>query len=208
MQGLHTGGDHDLAGIEAAGDGDDGRIVAQHVDVAHRHRAARRIHDPDGGLPIEFRQRRRRDLDGGLGVLHHMPGDGRAEPHGRRGIRQADLDLEGAGHGVRLGRDLAHAPTRDHRWVVRQVYGDRRIAGRRAKQLRRHVENRVAALLAGKLEDHLPGLNDLALTGAQCRQEAGRIRLQLGEAHEIVRGLHLRLGGIDLRLGGLQRLRR
>ena len=36
--------------------------------------------------------------------------------------------------------------------------------------------------------------------------DPGRVGLELGEAHEVMRGLQLRLGGVDLRLRGLQRL--
>ena len=42
--------------------------------------------------------------------------------------------------------------------------------------------------------------------GSDRRHHARRIGLELGEAHGVMRGLQLRLGGIDLRLRGLQRL--
>ena len=101
-----------------SGDGDRRLVEAQHVDVAHRHGQARRIDDPDRGLLVELRQRGRRDLDEWTGVQLHAAGDGRAEPHRLRRIGQADLDLEGPGHGIGLRRHLAHAPARRHGRVV------------------------------------------------------------------------------------------
>ena len=71
------------------------------------------------------------------GVDLHAAGHGGAEPHRRRRIGQADLDLEGAGHRVGLRRNLAHAPVRGDRRIVGQADGDLRIARRRADELRR-----------------------------------------------------------------------
>src|SRR5262249_59163974 len=88
----------------------------------------------------------------------------------------------------------------------RQAHGDLRVARRRADQLCRHVEHRVAPILARKPDDHLSGLHDLACAGTSCCNYAWRIRLKLSEAHEIMRDLQLRLGGVDLRLSGLLRL--
>ena len=80
--------------------------------------------------------------------------------------------------------------------------------GADADDLRRHVEDRVAPVLARKLDDHLAGLHDLAGARAGRGHDARGVRLELGEAHQIVGGLQLRFGGVDLRLGGLPRLRR
>ena len=60
--------------------------------------------------------------------------------------------------------------------------------------------------LRATLDNHLPGLNDLTRRGAHRGHDAGRVSLEFGETHQIVRGFHLRFGGIDLRLSGLQRL--
>jgi hypothetical protein len=208
VQRLHPRHDHDLPGIQPAGDDNPGGIEPQHVDVAKGHRAGRRIHDPDGGLLIGLRQRARGYFDDRAGLDLHPPVDGRAEPHCRRRIGQADLDLEGPGHGICLWRHLAHAPPRRHCRIVRQAHGDLRIARCRADQLGRHVKDRVAPVLARDPNDHLSGLDHLTGARADSRQHTGCIRLELGEAHQIVCGLELRFGGVDLRLGGLKCLLR
>ena len=52
---------------------------------------------------------------------------------------------------IGLGRDLADAPVRDHPGIVRQAYGDLRIARRGADHLSRHVEHRVAPVLGAQV---------------------------------------------------------
>ena len=63
-------------------------------------------------------------------------------------------------------RDLAHPADRAHRGVRGQDDLDLGIGGRQVLDLRRHVEDRIAAVLARDLHDHAAGLHDLAGLGA------------------------------------------
>ena len=70
------------------------------------------------------------------------------------------------------------------------------------------VEHRVAPLFARKRRDHLSRLHDGSGARSDCGHDARRVRLELGEAHEIVRRLELRLRGVDLGLRGVHGLAR
>ena len=62
---------------------------------------------------------------GALSSLHASD-DGRAEPHGRGRIGEADLDLERPGDRIGLRRDLPDPPDGRHRRIVRQAHRDER----------------------------------------------------------------------------------
>ena len=71
-----------------------------------------------------------------------------------------------------------------------------------------HIEDRVPPAAPGELHDHLSCLHNLTRPGAGRRHDAGGIRLEFGEAHQILGGLQPRVRGIDLRAGRLQLLLR
>src|SRR5262249_47096005 len=194
------------ADVGALRDGDAGWIKAQHLDIANRNRQARRIDNPHGGLLVELCQSGRWNLDDRDLLDLHAAGHGGAEPHRLRRIGQANFDLKGPRRRIGLGRDLAHAPARRYPRIVGEAHSDLWVAGRRADQLCRNVEDGVASVLAGKPDDHLAGLNDLASSRAYCGYDTWCISLERSEAHQIMRGLQLRLGRVDLRLRGLLRL--
>ena len=73
---------------------------------------------------------------------------------------------------------------------------------------RRHGEDRIATILAGDLEDRLPGLDDLAGLGAAHRHHAGDIGAQIGEAEPVAGLFELGLGVLERGLGGFLRLLR
>jgi hypothetical protein len=81
-----------------------------------------------------------------------------------------------------------------------------RPRGQRADHLRRHIEDRVAPLLARESEDHLPGLNNFARPRANRCDDARRIRFELGEADQVVGRFQLGFCRVDLGLCGLLRL--
>ena len=81
-------------------------------------------------------------------------------------------------------------------------------AGAGVLDLRRHVEDRVAPVLARDLHDHPAGLHDLAGLGADGGHGAGRIGVQLGVAQPVLGDVELRLRGVRPRLRGLERLAR
>ena len=119
----------------------------------------------------------------GAGVRLHAAGHGRAEPHRRRRIGQADLDLEGARDRIGLRRHLAHAAVRRHVRVVGQGDGD--LADRSAPtRITCAGTSNTASRpsLRASRDDHLPGLHDLAGARADRGDDARRVRLQLGEA--------------------------
>ena len=68
-------------------------IEAQQLDVAQRDGELRRIDDPDGRLVVELGQRGGWNLDHLVRVELQRAVHGGAEPHRRRRIGQADLDL-------------------------------------------------------------------------------------------------------------------
>ena len=107
----------------------------------------------------------------------HAPGDGRAEPHRGGGSVRPTLHLEGAGDRIGLRRDLAHAA--DRRVTLGSMVSATVIsgsAGRALDHLRRHVEHRVAPVLARELHDHPAGLHHLAGLGADRGDDARRRR--------------------------------
>ena len=61
--------------------------------------------------------------------------------------------------------------------------------------------------MARQPDDHLPGLNDFPGAWTDRRYDAGRVRLEFGEAHQIMCDLQLGFGRIDLRLRGVLPLR-
>ena len=77
-------------------------------------------------------------------------------------------------------------------------------AGAVRMMLRGHIENRVAAVLAGHSRNHLPDLYDLAGSRTNRRQDARRVRFQFSEAYSVVRRLQLRFGCVNLRFSGIQ----
>ena len=70
---------------------------------------------------------------------------------------------------IGLRRNLANAPARRYRRIIGQAHRDLRISRCRPDQLSRHIEDRVAAVLAREPDDHLPGLNDFARHWDQSR---------------------------------------
>ena len=133
-----------------------------------------------------------------------MPaGDGGAQPHLGRRLGQAHLDLEGAGRRVGLGRHLAHAAHGPDARILGQEDLDLGVGRRGAEHLRRHVEHRVAAVLAGEPHDHLAGLHHLAGLGTGLGDHALGVGVQLGEADLVAGEPDLRLGRLDLGAGGL-----
>ena len=160
------------------------------------------------GCSIHPRQRRCRYVDHRPGTGFDASVHGRAELHGCRGIRQADLDFERSRDRIGLCRDLANTPSRRHLRIVCQADGDLQIGRRGSDQLSGNIEHRVTAVLPRNPCNHLPGLNDLA-GRRTCRGDlARRVGSEFGEADEVVGGAQLGLRRVDLRLGGLLRLRR
>ena len=100
-------------------------------------------------------------------------GDGGAEPHGLGRIDDADFDLEGAGRGIRLGRNLPHAAGGLHLRVVGEGDLDHGVARAGPNELFGHVEDGVAPALARELHNHLPGMDDFARFGADRGDRAG-----------------------------------
>ena len=98
------------------------------------------------------------------------------------GSASPTLTCEGPGRRIGARRHLPDAPDRAHRGVHRQDDLDLGIGGRHVLDLGRHVEDRVAPVLARDLHDHAAGLHDLAGLGAHRRHGAGRVREQLGVA--------------------------
>ncbi len=138
----------------------------------------------------------------------HLPGDGRAEAHLGGRADQPDLDLEGAGDRVRLRRHLAHPADRPDVAVEGQEDLDLGVGRSAVHDLRRHVEDRVAAVLACHAVNHLAGLDDLAGLGAARGDRAGAVGMELGPAQPVLGDVELGLGGVDPRLDRLQRLAR
>ena len=85
---------------------------------------------------------------------------------------------------------------------------DQGIGRRRADHLRRHVEHRVAPVLAREAHDHLPGLHHLAGLGTHLGDHALGVGLELGEADLVLGEAELGLGRLDLRASGLAHLAR
>ena len=73
------------------------------------------------------------------------------------------------------------------------------------QHLRRDLEHRVGAAGARDAQDHLAALDDLAGLGAARGDRAVELGREHGEADEVLRHLHLRLGALDLRLGRAER---
>ncbi|NJO54821.1 MAG: hypothetical protein HC829_08285 [Bacteroidales bacterium] len=183
MQRLHAGSDHHLAGVEPARHHDAGGIEAQHLDIAQRHRAARRIDHPHRRLAVDAGQRRGRDLDD-RHRLHLQPaGHRRTQPHRLGRALQPHLDLEGAGHRIGLLGDLAHPPGGGDRGIVGEIDGDRRLARRRAQHLGRNVEHRVAPALAGQrpLQQIVADFEQTVLEDAlrRCRGDIAQVQAML-----------------------------
>ena len=135
----------------------------------------------------------------------HPPGDGRAEPHRARRIGEPTLTSK-----VRVTGSACGATSRTRPFAVTDGSSVRMtlISGRRRRpdHLRRHVEHGVAPVLAGDLEDHLPGLNDFARFGAARGDGAGDVGLELGVADPVLGDFELRLGVVHAGLGGVEGL--
>ena len=89
-----------------------------------------------------------------------------------------------------------------------ETHGNQRIGRRRSQHLTRHIEHRIAAVLAGDPDDDLAGLHHLPRLRRRRDDNAAGIDMQLGIAHAVLGGLLLRLGGIELGARGFQRLLR
>jgi hypothetical protein len=185
VESLHSGGHYDIARIETVGNDDRPRIVAQNVDISHGHGQARRINNPDGGLPIE-------PGEGGGGNRNYRsriqldaPVNRRTQSHGWRRVTQSDLDLKGSGDGISLLSDLAHQSHRCYGGILRQVHCDRPITRRRTQQLGGYIEHRIPSFLPSDPHNHLARLHDLSGFRASGRDRSGRVRLELSVAHAI-----------------------
>ena len=176
MQGLHAGGDDDVAGLEALRRRSRGpfRSAGSRPAAARPPTSRDRRSTPPGAPPDAV------SADAGMATTTFdarstAAVDGRAEAHGLRRVLEADAHAEGARHRIGLRRHLAHPA----RW--RSPTG-RRPARRgspssaaRLQDGRRHLEHGVAAVVAGEAHDHLAGLHDLARLGAARRHDAGRV---------------------------------
>ena len=105
----------------------------------------------------------------------------------------------------------ATSRTRPIAWTFRLRVRKTSISGSggaRVHDLRRDVEDRVAAVLARHPEDHLARLHDLAGLGAARGDRAGAVGVELGPAQPVLGDVELRLGGVDPRLNGVEGLAR
>ena len=82
------------------------------------------------------------------------------------------------------------------------------VRRRGAQHLGRHVEHRVAAVLARDLKNRLSGLHDFARLGVPGGDRAGHGRLQFGKADPVLGLVKLGAGVVDPGLRGLAPLPR
>ena len=114
-----------------------------------------------------------------------------------------DPDLEGAGHGIGLGRDLPHPAYSPNRGVGAQGDFHLIVGGPRLDDPCRYVEDRIAPTLARELNHHTPGRHDLAGLGPTGGDGTRTVGDQIGIGEVILRRAQLGLGRVHLGLGSL-----
>jgi hypothetical protein len=148
-------------------------------------------------------ERRGRDGDPGDPAEPDAAGHGGAEPHRLRRTGETHPHLKGSRHRVRLGRDLADPAGGADIGVGAQCNGHLVIGGGRLDHPRRHVEDRIASALAGKLDDHASGRNNLARLRAAGGDDARTVGDQGRESKLILGRADLGLGRLHLRPSGV-----
>ena len=134
-----------------------------------------RVDDPYGRALVCLGQRACRDFHTGRRRQRDAAGDGGSQPHGFRGIGDADLDLVRPTSGVGLGRDFPHAAGGLHLRVVGQRDLDHRVARACPDQLFGDVEDGVAPALTRDLNNHSPGTDHFARFGPDSGDRTGSI---------------------------------